>query len=319
MARFRGMRRLRLLWGLTVWATGLAAQSDSIPGTNWTAADWTVFEAKVRWGATHGVVGLPVGRAIARLGKTFVGTKYTPATLEVPGPERLVINLRELDCVTFIENVLALVRFIRTDGTRLLADPPAARARYESYLRDLRYRDGVLNGYSSRLHYFSEWLTDNTRRGTVTLITPDLGGRVDPEPITFMSTHQGAYRQLADSGEYAAIQAIEQRLNAGAGRSFLPEDAIASSARRIRDGDLIAATSTVAGLDVAHTGFALWQAGRLHLLHAPLVGKSVEISTKPLADRIRSIATQDGIVVARPNARWARPAGGPVGRRAPGR
>mgnify|MGYP001277183149 CR=1 FL=1 len=316
MARFQGMKRLRLWWGFALWATGLAAQSDSIPGTNWTSADWTVFEAKVRRGAAHGLVGLPVGRAIARLGKTFVGTKYTPATLEVPGPERLVINLRELDCVTFIENVLALVRFIRTDGTRLLADPPAARARYESYLADLRYRDGVRGGYSSRLHYFSEWLTDNARRGTVTLITADLGGRIDTEPITFMSTHRAAYRQLADSGEYLAIQAIEARLNAAGGRSFLPESAIARSARRIRDGDVIAATSTVAGLDVAHTGFALWQAGRLHLLHAPLVGKSVEISTKPLAERIESIATQDGILVARPNAEWARPAVRPVRQRA---
>ena len=68
----------------------------------------------------------------------------------------------------------------------------------------------------------------------------------------------------------------------------------------IHDGDLIAATSTVAGLDVAHTGFALWQGGRLHLLHAPLVGKSVEISELPLAERIQRIKTQDGIMVARP-------------------
>jgi hypothetical protein len=68
----------------------------------------------------------------------------------------------------------------------------------------------------------------------------------------------------------------------------------------IRDGDVIAATSTVAGLDVAHTGLALWVDGSLHLLHAPLVGDSVEISTVPLAERILSINGQDGILVARP-------------------
>ena len=43
----------------------------------------------------------------------------------------------------------------------------------------------------------------------------------------------------------------------------------------------------------------LWQDGRLHLLHAPLVGRSVEISEVPLADRIPGIGGQDGIMVAR--------------------
>jgi len=50
---------------------------------------------------------------------------------------------------------------------------------------------------------------------------------------------------------------------------------------------------------VAHTGIALWRGGRLHLLHAPLVGKSVEISVLPLAERIVELKTQDGIMVAR--------------------
>jgi hypothetical protein len=74
-------------------------------------------------------------------------------------------------------------------------------------------------------------------------------------------------------------------------------------AEGIRDGDIIAATSTVAGLDVAHTGLALWVDGALHLLHAPLVGDSVEISQLPLAERILELSGQDGIMVARPVAR----------------
>jgi hypothetical protein len=56
----------------------------------------------------------------------------------------------------------------------------------------------------------------------------------------------------------------------------------------------------VSGLDVAHTGLALRIDGRLHLLHAPLVGDSVEISEVPLAERILDISGQDGIMVARP-------------------
>ncbi|HEX9895194.1 MAG TPA: N-acetylmuramoyl-L-alanine amidase-like domain-containing protein [Gemmatimonadales bacterium] len=273
--------------------------SDTIPGTVWTVDDWRGFESKVRWGVEHRLDTLSVGTAIARLGETFVGTTYRPATLEVPGPERLVVNLRQLDCVTFIENVLALTRFIRQDGGALLADRPAARARYEKYLRELRYRNGVIDGYASRLHYFSEWLAHQEQHGVLRLLARELGGRLDREPIDFMSTHAAAYRQLSDPDVRAAIVDIEARLNRGEGRWYIVEGQIAALAGRIQDGDLIAATSTVAGLDVAHTGLALWRAGRLHLLHAPLVGKSVEISELPLADRILSIASQDGIMVAR--------------------
>jgi hypothetical protein len=273
--------------------------SDTIPGTAWTKRDWAIFERTIRWAGAHRIRELPIGTAIARLGATFVGATYRPGTLEVPGPERLVIDLRELDCVTFVENVLALVRFARHDGVALLTDPPTARARYESYLRDLRYRGGVIDGYPSRLHYFSDWLAEDEARGRIRLVTRELGAVPDSEPVTFMTTHRGAYRQLADSANFAAIERVEHALDGRLPRWYLPKGRIASAERRIEDGDLIAATSTTPGLDVAHTGFAIWRGGRLHLLHAPLVGKSVEISEKSLADRIAGIRTQDGIMVAR--------------------
>jgi len=114
-----------------------------------------------------------------------------------------------------------------------------------------------------------------------------------------MSTHVGAYRQMADSANRRAIAAVEARLSASP-RWYLPQGRIAGVANRIQDGDVIAATSTAPGLDVAHTGIAVWRGGRLHLLHAPLVGKSVELSAVSLAERIQRIASQDGIMVSRP-------------------
>lgn len=269
------------------------------PAEHWPDADWQVLDTKVRWAAAQGLDTLPLGSAIARLGETFVGATYTPGTLEVPGPERVVINLREFDCVTFIENMLAMTRFIRDGGTALLADRASAEARYAGYLMDIRYRGGMIGGYPSRLHYFSEWLSDNAARGRLRLLARELGGVEDPEPLGFMSAHPAAYRQMTEPGVPEAIRAMEQRLNGGPTRWYLPEDRIEAAAPGIRDGDLIAATSTLPGLDVAHTGIALWRNGRLHLLHAPLVGKSVEISVLPLAQRITELKTQDGIMVAR--------------------
>jgi hypothetical protein len=273
---------------------------DTIPGTNWTARDWEILGERVRWAAREGLGDLPMGEALARLGATFVGTTYTPQTLEAPGPEHLVINLRELDCVTFIENMLALTWLVRNEGEAILADRGRAMERYEDYLAAVRYRGGELEGYTSRLHYFTDWLADNERMGLIALRTAELGGVPDREPIDFMSTHPDAYRQLAETGALEEIGTIEARLNAAGPRIYIPEEQVAEVAERIADGDLIAATSTVAGLDVAHTGIALWQDGRLHLLHAPLVGKNVEISEKPLAERILDFSGQDGIMVARP-------------------
>jgi hypothetical protein len=276
---------------------GLVVQAA--PPAHWSDTDWRVLDTKVRWAVAQRLDTLPIGTAIARLGETFVGTTYTPGTLEAPGPERIVVNLHELDCVTFIENMLAMTRFIREDGVAALVDRPAAEARYARYLEEIRYRGGHLEGYPSRLHYFSEWLSDNASRGRLRLLARELGGVPDTEPLGFMSAHPTAYRQMADPGVPAAIRAMEQRLNAGPARWYIPEVRIAAVADQIRDGDIIAATSTLPGLDVAHTGIALWKDGQLHLLHAPLVGKAVEISALPLAQRILDIKSQDGIMVAR--------------------
>ena len=266
----------------------------------WAPEDWAIFEEKVHFAAQRGLADMELGEAVVQLAETFVGTTYEPGTLEVPGPERLVINFRALDCVTLVENVLALSRFVREEGVEALADPPAAQAAYEALLEALRYREGRLDGYPSRLHYFSEWLADNEARGSVRIVTGELDPALDPEPVNFMSRHPESYRQLAEPGVLRAIAATETRLDEGPGREYVPQDRIAHVADRIRNGDVIAATSTVDGLDVAHTGFAVWRDGALHLLHAPLVGRSVEISERPLAERIASIGSQDGIMVARP-------------------
>lgn len=250
-----------------------------------------VFREKMAWARAQGLDTLPIGETMARLGATFVGTTYTPGTLDPPGPERLVINLTELDCVTFLENVLAM--------SRLLQQGVDDWDAYLAELERIRYRGGEMDGYLSRLHYFSEWISDNEEKGLVRNITRELGGEPYPEAITFMSEHRDAYRQLEDPEVFAGILALEERLS-GQQRYRIPQERIGQVAERIRNGDVIAATSALEGLDVAHTGLALWQDGRLHLLHAPLVGKSVEISEVPLAERILRIDAQDGIMVARP-------------------
>ncbi len=280
----------------------IPAPLDTVAGTRWTEADWTILQEKVRWAIDAGLDTLELGEGLARLGLTFVGAPYTPQTLEAPGPEALVVNLREFDCVTFVENVLALTWFIRNDGSAALTDQVRAMRRYEEYLTALRYRGATLSGYPSRLHYFSEWLSDNERRGLVASRAAELGAETDAEPIDFMSTHPAAYRQLAAPDVLGAILDTERRLDEAGPRRFVPQARIADVSERIGTGDVIAATSAVPGLDIAHTGIAVRRDGRLHLLHAPLVGDAVQLSETTLAERVRGISGQDGIMVAAPRA-----------------
>lgn len=253
--------------------------------------DSVIFRTTMDWVAANSADTLGIGELTAAIGQRFVGAPYTPGLLEVPPDEQLVINLREFDCVTFVEQMLAMAR------TAYAAQPTYAE--FARQLRTIRYRDGELNGYPSRLHYFSEWIANNDAKGIVENVTQALGGGVDAEPISFMTTHVDAYRQLADTSVLEQIRQMEQRLS-DVPRYFIPEAGVAGVADQIRNGDVIAATSTREGLDIAHTGLALWVDGQLHLMHAPLVGSVVEISEVSLAERILDISAQDGIMVARP-------------------
>ena len=270
-----------------------------MPGTD---ADWAIVREKALDAVEQGYAGLSIGDLVVRIGQSFIGTPYAPHTLEAPGEEGLVIELQELDCVTFVENVLALALFVQTvPGDLLVADPGGRRrVLFSAILKDIRYRGGELDGYPSRLHYFSDWISDNDEMGLVRDVSRELGGVADDEPIDFMTTHPDAYRQLREDPAFLMeLTEVESRLNREP-RYYIPADRIAAVEDRIQDGDIIAATSTVPGLDVAHTGIALWREGRLHLLHAPLVGGVVQISEVPLAERIQRIRGQDGVMVARP-------------------
>lgn len=256
-----------------------------------TAEDSVIFASTVAWVREQRLDTLPTGELMASIGRRFVGAPYVPKTLDPPGPERLIVNLRTFDCVTYVETMFALARVIRAgrDDFAVFVDE----------LRRIRYRTGEAASYPERLHYFSDWIAANESKGLVRNMTPDLGGVPDTARVDFMSTHADLYWQLADSAVAAAVRSTEAGLSARL-RTWIPQDSIARIAGGIRNGDIIAATSTVPGLDIAHTGLALWLDGRLHLMHAPLVGSVVEISEVPLAERIRGIGGQDGIMVARP-------------------
>jgi hypothetical protein len=261
--------------------------------------DWGVARHALEWAIEQEIGVLPMGERVAILGATFVGTPYLPGTLELPGPEGLVVRLTAFDCVTLVEHLVVLATLLPEGSDGELESEDVFRRRYREELTRVRYRDGILDGDPGRLHYFSEWISNAEAKGILTDVSRELGGIVDPRPIHFMSAHPESYRQIGeDPANLVAIREIEEGLNSRT-RYFIPKDRIAAIENGIRNGDLIASVSTVDGLDIAHTGIAVQRGGRIHLLHAPLVGDSVEVSDLPLAERIQRFSSQSGIVVAR--------------------
>ena len=101
----------------------------------------------------------------------------------------LTINIDELDCTTFVETLYALTR-ATLDGRYSWRD-------YANNLENLRYRNGELGDYSSRLHYISEWIVNNRSRGNLMEVTPDLPhAAYQVKTINFMSTRKNSYQSL---------------------------------------------------------------------------------------------------------------------------
>lgn len=234
---------------------------------------------------------LPSGELLRIIGESFIGTPYVAKTLEVE-PEQLVVNLHGFDCTTFVESCMALMRCVK--------DKDTSCAGFSDELMQLRYRNNVPEGYSSRLHYFSEWIIINSLKGYVKDITAELGAESFDVELDFMSSHPALYLQLSkDSNLVREISKIERKISAFP-FFYIPKEKLKEAEQGICNGDILATTSTVRGLDIAHTGFAVWKDGRIFMLHASSLHKKVEVTEQPLQEYLLGIKNMSGVMVIRP-------------------
>ena len=254
------------------------------------AKDKQGFEAKII--EIDGLLENDFGKTLIAVGKTFLGTPYVAKTLEIGETETLVINLQGLDCTTYVENVLAFGLMLQNEET-LFED-------YINELETIRYKNGKLDGYASRLHYFSEWIANNEKKGLLKDITSEIGGTEIIKEINFMSSHRDLYPFLKDDVNFEKIKASENYLNNQA-ICILPQDQIEANEHLIQSGDVIALTTSIEGLDITHTGISSREKdGRIHLLHASSSGE-VKVSELPLVEYLKKVKNNTGIMVARMN------------------
>ena len=212
-------------------------------------------------------------------GKKFLGLPYVAHTLELGDSEHLIVNLHELDCTTFVETVVALALCDLQDK-RTFDD-------FCDNITRIRFRQGQMTDYTSRLHYFTWWAEDNEQLGIVKDIAPQSAPwgaftAVQTININYMSAHPTLYKQLKNHPEFVpAIEAYEQASN-GKRFRYIPKQNLAwkqsSALKVVKDGDIVAMLTNNDGLDTRHIGIAFWQNGRLHLLHASSLYKKVLMS-----------------------------------------
>ncbi len=254
------------------------------------AKDKEIFQSKISELRNNYTTNTSIEETIILIGNSFLGTPYVPKTLEIGTKESLVINLQGLDCTTFVENVIAFSLMLKNNQDNF--------DNYTHYLQKIRYKDGILDGYASRLHYFSDWIANNEKKEIIKNITGDIGGEKLKKNINFMSTHRELYPFLKDDQNFNRIKEAEMNMNQS-DFYYLPKDQIKDNENLINSGDIIAITTAVKGLDVSHTGIAIRLAsGRIHLLHASTKGK-VLISEVPLAAYLQKSKNNTGIIVNR--------------------
>jgi hypothetical protein len=255
-------------------------------------SDVEICDKKFQLAVNEELVYEPIEDVVVAIGISFTGTEYLAHSLEKDGDEQLVINLSGLDCTTLVENCLALARCIKQGTTS-----------FDNYLEELqfiRYRDGVVDGYTSRLHYFSDWITNNVAKGLIEDETLQMGGVPIKFHLNFMSTHPDSYKQLKENPELLPIIQIQEEEINSREYCYIPKEEFESEEKFINSGDIIAVTTTVEGLDIGHIGIAVkMDDGRIHLLHAPSPNTKVHITELTLKDYLMKYKRHSGVIVLR--------------------
>ena len=219
-----------------------------------------------------------------RIGKSYLGTKYVANTLDQGTEETLVIAPQTVDCLTFVEYTLA----------------QALGSSFADNLQKIRYRDGIIDGYTSRLHYTSDWIENGVRQGLLEDVTARNSAQTTKLSLSYMSTHPKQYKHLADSPENVKRMAEYEKALSGKKVHWLPKNKLPDTGLPwIMDGDVIAITTKLPGLDIAHVGIANFVNGKLHLLHASSTLGKVVLSEEPLSQMLNNNKSWTGIRVVR--------------------
>lgn len=242
------------------------------------------------------------GKLLLEAARMRLGTPYVAGLLDPDGPETLQMPFVSTDCMIFVETCLAAVLTSRE------AEPA-----YEKYLdnvRLLRYRgtEGEYPPpvrYETRLHYATAWIRNLVEKGLADDLTLEAGGVLSSGKLSFMSRNYKSYKQIAaadiDPEAAARLKAIartEAILNEEP-MTYIPKAQIRSIEDKIKDGDIIFFTTSIAGLDISHMAIACRHDGITGFIHASMVAGKVIVDKGSISDYALGRKSCTGIKVVR--------------------
>ncbi len=217
------------------------------------------------------------------------GTPYVAHTLEGE-TEMLTINIDELDCTTFVETLYALVK-TTINGRYSWRD-------YAHHIEDLRYRHGDMGDYSTRLHYMSDWIIDNSSRGNIEDVTGEISCvRYKVKTIDYMSTHRDSYPSLKDDAIFEKVKNVEVGYRNHRFPYIKKENLNSDAVKKVvKRGDFVGLVTRMEGLDLSHLGIVEKdERGNLVLLDASSIGKKVMLEPVDMKTMLMKRKSNEGV------------------------
>ncbi|MDE6643190.1 MAG: DUF1460 domain-containing protein [Muribaculaceae bacterium] len=233
------------------------------------------------------------GEKVKAMALSFEGTPYVAHTLE-GDTELVTVNIDELDCTTFVETVLALA-YTAEEGRTSWRD-------FVYNLERIRYRNGELNGYPSRLHYISDWIVDNSHRGNLQEVTNRFPFYHNiTKTLSFMTENRDKYQSLkSDSLNYERMKNVELGYYSHQFPYIKTVDLRKKETKdAFQSGDVVALVTSMKNLDVTHLGIIIKKDGEPYLLHASSSHGKVEVTSVPFDEFMKNNRSLLGVRVIR--------------------
>lgn len=254
------------------------------------ASDQDTFEKWLKEGRNYYQTGKSIPQLIEFYAQKQLGIPYVGGLLEVPVMEQLVVTLEGSDCVLFVEHSLALTLTTLQNSTEY--------SDLSTNIALLRYQNGQVDGYASRLHYFSDWLKTNQGKEILDILHKNNSTLPVLDPVNFMTKNRSAYRQLqASDSLFQLMKEREDYLQSNQIR-YIPEHRIHEFEESFQTGDILSFVSTIDGLDIAHTALIVKEGKRVGFYHASTTGQVIK-DPKTLSEYTLDRRNVDGIIVAR--------------------
>ena len=241
--------------------------------------------------------------------KKVLGRPYVAHTLENNQREKLVINVRDLDCTTSTENIMAL-SFCRKTNRLTFRDfcDVLMNMRYEKPYGGEDHEQRV--AYSHRNHYFTGWANSNIAQGFFEEIVgpAKIFSGIQRVYVDFMTVHPQYYKMLNETSTTAdSIKAMERKLSDPKHNTytFIPKENLKNTntdefREWIHEGDIVVILTNKAGLDTQHITMAHWgEDKQLHIMHASSLRKKVVFEPLTLYQYLMNQKSATGVRILR--------------------